>query len=67
MGEMILQEDDSVEAIKVEAHEKEGEKCEFENSLVGLYLFPICFISISMMSPLKNSKHNFVWKEAVVR
>ena len=41
MGAVIMQEDVSAEAIKSEAQEKDGEKCEFDKSLEGMRLLPI--------------------------
>ena len=57
---MIPQEDDSVEAVNLEAQEKAGGKCEFYNSLVGMRLRQISFISRSTVPPLENSRHFFV-------
>ena len=67
MGAVILRADDSVEAIKEEAQEKSGEKCEFENYLEGMRPWPIYFISRSMVSSLERSKHSFVGESATVR
>ena len=41
MGAVLLQADVSKEAIKPEAQEKDGGKCEFDNSLEGMRLRPI--------------------------
>ena len=46
MGTLILQLDDSVEAIQSEAQEKYGGKFEFNKSLSGLCLRLINFISV---------------------
>ena len=58
---MILQAYVSEEERKSEAQEKEDGKCEFDKSLLGIRLQPIYFISISMVLPLENSRHIFVW------
>ena len=60
MGAVIFQADVSEEARKEEAQEKSGGKCKFEKSLEVMCLRPISFISISTVSPLENSRCNFV-------
>ena len=50
MGAVLLQSDVSEEAIKPEAQEKAGRKCEFDKYLEDLR--PIYFISRSTVSPL---------------
>ena len=64
---MILQADESAEARKSEVQEKDGGKCEFYNSLEGMRLRPIYFISGSTVSPLEKSRHIFVGETAAVR
>ena len=53
---VLLQEDESVEAIKSDEQEKDGGKCEFDKSLEGICLRPISFISILTVSPLEMSR-----------
>ena len=67
MGSVLLQEDVSAEARKLEAQEKDVGKCEFEKSLEGMRPQLISFISISRVSPLEKSKHSFVGEANTVR
>ena len=63
----VLLKVDSGKAIKVEAQEKDGGKCEFKTFLEGLGLQPIYFISRAAVSPLEKSKHSFVGESDTVR
>ena len=45
MGTVLLKADVSEEAIKSEAQENDGGKCEFDNSLERICLQPISFMS----------------------
>ena len=54
-------------ARKSEAQENCGSKCEFDKSLEVIFLRPIYFILISLVSPLEKSRHSFVGEAAAVR
>ena len=67
MVAVLLKADVSEEARNPEEQEKSGGKCEFENSLEGMRLRPIYFISRSTVLPLEKSRHSFVGEVAAVR
>ena len=58
MGAVLMQSDDSVQAIKAEVQEKSGVNCGFDKSLEGMCLRPIYFILRSTASPLEKSRHS---------
>ena len=60
---VLLQEDESVEAINSDEQEKDGGKCKFDNSLEGIRLRPISFISRLNVSPLEKSR--ILWEGGV--
>ena len=67
MVTVIQQADVLEEVINSEAQEKYGGNCEFDNSLEGMRLRPISFISRSTLFPLENSRHVFLEEAATVR
>ena len=67
MGVVILQGYASVEARKSESQEKAGGDCLFYKSLEVMRLQPISFIFISIVAPIKNSRHGFVVEAAAIR
>ena len=67
LGVVLLQAYVSEEAIIADAQEKDSRKCEFDNSLDGMRLRPISFISRSTVSPLEKSRHIFVGEVAALR
>ena len=67
MGAVLLQAENSEEARDAEDRERAGGKCEFDKSIDGLRLRPICFVSRATASPLEKSRHSFVGEAATVR
>ena len=57
---VLMQSDDSVEAINEKAPETFGVKFEFDKYLEVMFLQPVSFISISTVSQLEKSKHIFL-------
>ena len=66
MGAVLLQADDSPQAIKAEAEECAGGKCAFDRTKSGLRLRPIAFIS-RMSTEAELSYHSYVGEAATGR
>ena len=64
---VLMQSDDSVEAINEKAPETFGVKFEFDKYLEVMFLQPVSFISKSTVSTLKNSRHSFLEDSTAVR
>jgi hypothetical protein len=63
-GAVLLQTDNSTEALAAESRETSGGKCEFDLTLSGLRLMPICFISRAT-KPKEKSYHATLGEPAV--
>ena len=66
MGAVLLQAEDTLEARTQEQQEIEGEKCTFNQTISGLHLRPIAFISQRMKEGMEKSMHLYVGEAATL-
>ena len=67
MGAVLLQAKDTPEAKTWEQQEVNGEKCTFDQTIGGLCLRPIAFISWRMKEGMEKSMHLYVGEAVTLR
>ena len=66
MGAVLLQAEDTPESRTQKLQEIEGKKCAFDQTISGLYLRPIVFISQRMKEGMEKSMHSYVGEAATL-